>query len=511
MSAIASPSTLSRRQELGLAALGLGGAGLLWLALAPRGIGLSPDSVGYLAVAKNALAGLGLTTHRAEPLVSQPPLYPLAIAFVAFLFQIAPVAAPALINVALFGFLTYLSGKLAFETTRSAALAFAASLSTLLSVPLLWVALFAWSELLFISLLVSSLWLTCVYARQPSLCALASFSTLAGLASLTRYAGLTLAASNLAILALIHHRQRPALLKSVSLAASISLSPVLFWALRNYAISGSPFGPRVSPSLDFQESVALFSNTIAAWFMLPLFLCQDHFPFLWPLAPGLFIFLLYATYACFSDKRFPLLSLCLFCLAYFAFILLSSTFVAYDPIDSRLLAPAFTPLAIILLFFVARALSPGFERHVPKRLQRVALGAGILAWLTQPALAAATLVLETRADGQGYHGRHWQQGALIRHIARHRDDFAGHPLYANDPEALHFLADLPAAHLPFRVRASWPEEGTAYVLRFDRAYRGDCRELVEKLRTVAEMKLVASFSDGDIYLATRKRSAPGHP
>ncbi|OYT73574.1 MAG: hypothetical protein CFK52_01240 [Chloracidobacterium sp. CP2_5A] len=506
-----SPSALSRRQEMGLALLGLSGAALLWLTLAPRGIGLSPDSVGYLAIAKNALSGLGLTTYRGEPLVSQPPLYPLVIAFVAFLFHVDLAASPILINVALFCLLIYLAGKLAFEVAQSAAIAFIAALSTLFGVPIFWVSIFAWSELLFIFLLVLNLWLVCLHSRKKSFYLIILFSILTGLAYLVRYAGITLLISNLICLASIRDARRALRLKSVLLSAFISYLPGFLWMIRNYALLGSPLGPRVAPSLSFQENVVLFSNTIASWIIFPLFLYQENFSFLWPLVFFLLIFLCYLAYNCFTEANVPLLALCIFCLIYFAFILFSSMLVAYDPIDSRLLAPAFIPLAILLLAFLAQALSPLPRRHIPESLQRAAARLGILAWLAQPALATATLAIEMRSDGQGYHGRHWRQGALIRHIAQHRGDFAGKPIYANDPEALYFFADLPAAHLPFRVRAAWPEEGAAYLLRFDRAYRGDCRDLVAKLQAVADMTLVASFPDGDIYLATRKPAAIGNP
>ena len=72
-----------RGTALGIAALALLGVGLA-LAASRHGVGASPDSVVYIGVARNLLAGRGLTEPFGAlvdtPLTRYPPLYPALLA-----------------------------------------------------------------------------------------------------------------------------------------------------------------------------------------------------------------------------------------------------------------------------------------------------------------------------------------------------------------------------------------------------------------------------------------------
>lgn len=140
------------RQQLWFGLIGLLGAGWLWFAMSRHGIGLSPDSVGYLAVAQHLLEGRGFLSYRGEPFVAQPPLYPLAIATISFLLGFTLATSALLLNLILFVAVAYLSGRLALLVTKSFPLSIAVCISVILGVPITWVSVFAWSEMLFIFL-----------------------------------------------------------------------------------------------------------------------------------------------------------------------------------------------------------------------------------------------------------------------------------------------------------------------------------------------------------------------
>lgn len=57
----------------------LAGALLVYVATSAYGIGLTPDSVSYLAAAKNLKHGHGLIDYDGTPFIKWPPVYPCAL------------------------------------------------------------------------------------------------------------------------------------------------------------------------------------------------------------------------------------------------------------------------------------------------------------------------------------------------------------------------------------------------------------------------------------------------
>lgn len=148
----------SDKKRLILALFALAGATLTLLSTRGHGAGLTPDSVGYISAARSLLSGNGLTLYSGDPLIFWPPLYPVLMAVFSFIFHTDAFFIARLLNAAFFGVAVYLGGWLAFRCFSSKALALAATAAVLLSPPVFRMSTLALSELLFICLVMLSLY-----------------------------------------------------------------------------------------------------------------------------------------------------------------------------------------------------------------------------------------------------------------------------------------------------------------------------------------------------------------
>ena len=151
------------------------------------GAGLSVDSVRYVAVARNLAAGKGFIGIDGSPLIAQPPLYPALLAAIKLLFAIDPLYSANVVNAILFGFIVYLSGLLSLRYLDSSLP------NTILSVvlvvvlrPLLDVSKMAWTEPLFILLVLLFFVVMELYLVDGDIKLLISLALIVAAACMTR-------------------------------------------------------------------------------------------------------------------------------------------------------------------------------------------------------------------------------------------------------------------------------------------------------------------------------------
>src|SRR5574340_77556 len=220
-----------------LAALGV----LLVLRATPEGLGLSDDSIAYIAGARSMLAGHG---YREAWLVSNgpvthfPPAYPALLTFLGW-FGLDPLRGVRFLGALLFGANSALLGILAWRMTRWLPAGLLVSLLFVLNAPLLRLHASALSEPLFIFLSLLAFWMFDLYHERdfhwlwPVAC-----GTLVGAAYLTRYAGLALAATFAVALVLIHNSW-PRRLANLGIFVGSLLPWVGGWAVRNALVGGT--------------------------------------------------------------------------------------------------------------------------------------------------------------------------------------------------------------------------------------------------------------------------------
>ena len=214
---------------------------VLVLRATPEGLGLSNDSVGYIAGARSILAGQGyreawLATN--GPVTHYPPAFSSLLAFIG-LFGLDPLRGVRFLNATLFGLNILLLGILGWRMMRSLAAGLLLAALFLVNDSLLRIHSAALSEPLFIFLSLLAFWMFDLYferdAHWPWLMLCGIFT---GLAYLTRYAGLALLATFLLALLILHDTWRKRLISAAILTASV-LPWVLGWVIRNETIGGS--------------------------------------------------------------------------------------------------------------------------------------------------------------------------------------------------------------------------------------------------------------------------------
>lgn len=346
------------------------------LAATPYGSATSPDSIAYLDIAAHFAAGDGwratdfsLATGGAGATVENriwPPLYPLLLSLV--VEDYADVHGAAQVSAALLA----LTGGLAYVLLRRSlpsVLAAAATCTILFSGPIVTAFAYAWSETLFIPLMLLATLLAVTYveqakarARMRAMVMLALVATLIATA-MTRYIGLCMVV--LLPLAFIASKRDLTDRILVALGALLYAVFVGSFLAQNYLVAGTLSGGPRSPS-----ELPLSANLWHLW---------ESFVTVMPdalhivaacavaaavVAWGLALLAHRRRDEALRDGR-DLAGGFLFCVActYVAALLALRTYSRFDEIDIRLLAPAWIPLLVgcVLLSwrFVTRARSGG--------------------------------------------------------------------------------------------------------------------------------------------------------
>ncbi|MDK1117317.1 MAG: hypothetical protein QGM50_00865 [Anaerolineae bacterium] len=223
-----------------ISVLAVGGIWLLAYST-PFGLGLNDDSIAYIAGARSIMEGNG---YRAAwlasngPVIHFPPGYPAVLAFIGLITNLDPIRGARALNGVLFGLNIAVAGWLGWQMTKSRlAGIFVASL-TLLSSSILFIHTRAMSEPLYILLMLLSFLLIDLYFKRSQNHLLVVLGFMLGWAYLARYAAISLLATVLAALLVLHSswRQR---FKSILILFLSAFPWILAWSIRNRVVGGS--------------------------------------------------------------------------------------------------------------------------------------------------------------------------------------------------------------------------------------------------------------------------------
>ena len=504
-----------------LALVSLLGIVVILISTSRYGVGLSPDSVGYVAAARNLLVRRGLVSYDGSPLVIWQPLYPLFLSSIGYLLSSDPLSCAAAANAALYGLILYLSGTLLFWHTKSIKLTILGLLLAA-SWPLTKIAVMAWSEPLFICFVL--LFLICLefYLAAREAKWLLAMSLFAALASLTRHVGAALMLTGLLSLWLNSRQPWKTKLAHGALFALLSATPMTLWAVRTWTVCGSFFGPRHPSPYSPLENALFLLEGIYFWFL------PDHVldsPFLiiglTVLALILFslTFVLFKRHSSFDDQRLlkeallGMRHLIIFILCYMGPLLLTAMITSVS-LGVRMLSPVYVPLFLLALRLAQEFAALLKKRFLQPLVNRLLIAiACLLAFGAGAEIAGITVLRAVRGAG-GYNVAFWRKSETIQSLRRRFDADALY--YSNAPDAIYILADLQTRMSPTkRAEASadkalttlknrWPPSPHANLVWFDRCHR-DYLFSVGELQSVAEISLQVRLSDGAIYAVSPKR------
>jgi len=509
---------MSSKHNLPLILLALVGVVIILISTSRYGAGLSPDSVRYIATARNIIAGDGFTSYDGSPIVIWPPLYPALLALLGGISGIDPLLLTNVVNAIIFGLIVYVGGVLTLKNVTSyTALAYVGMVAILISSALFEVSVMAWTEPLFILLLLLSLYFLDSYLSKKDITSLILFSSSVALSSLTRYIGVTLILWG-GLIILIFNRVK---IKNrvLHLAAFILISslPLGLWIVRNYAISGTFFGDRASSAFTLFKNIKFTFEYVLDWY-IPSGIAK-HRPILifFGVVVGLLVCLgAIDCWQAFKTRLRQTSPMIIFATIYIVFLVISSTVTANDQIGDRLLSPIYVPFTLFLLVFGQTCIEP-YRKRFPRKIVDFILFIGIAIWLVYPVRSTILDAKHQIRNGQGYNSKDWVESETVQYLNQHRTLEAECVFYTNDPVAAYIMTDLAAIRSPAKLRynskdivtdlpslkGSWPEEKSACLVWFNqitRVYLYTVREL----KTIANFTLIGRFRDGVIYSITRK-------
>ena len=221
---------------------------LLILRTTPEGLGLSDDSIAYIAGARSMLAGDGYREAWLAsngPVTHLPPGFSSVLAFFG-IFGIDPLRGTRFVNAILFGLNAGMLGVLGWRMTPSLTAGLVLAAIFVGSGEMLQVHAVAMSEPLFIFLCLCAFWNFDLYFEFPPSSVgkgiagewwwLVACATFTGMAYLTRYAGLALAATFILAICILRTNWRKRL-TSIGIFLAGFLPWILGWALRNKLVA----------------------------------------------------------------------------------------------------------------------------------------------------------------------------------------------------------------------------------------------------------------------------------
>jgi hypothetical protein len=417
-----------------------------------HGIGITPDSVGYIRAARSLRDGQGFRAAGPDgesvPLTHWPPLFPAVLSLLAGL-GLDPIVGARWLNAILFGGNILLVGVIVRWYARGCSWApILGSLLAMVSIVMYRIHTQALSEPLFVLLVTFGLFLLARHDERPSPRLLIGASVALSLGFLTKYAGLAYVLTSIVWLLLRDRKTVFRKFRDTIVLASISLTPAALWMLRNLASSGSIANREFAFHPVGQEFISSLATTLTRW-ALPY---------------AALAFLLAATVMWRRATWTRLGSILrsvrpgtihlfgLSILVYGLVVVASMTFadVATSP-DSRILLPAYVSSLILTVCFgsavVRDSRNPRLLRFLPIVLFTF-LGVSYCA-------RSARWIGEHRHDGQGYTMRSWRDSPTIAAVASLPSRTL---IYTHGQDAVYILTGRDSGRIPHKT---FPTSGLA--------------------------------------------------
>jgi hypothetical protein len=458
-------------QSLFLIALGLIALGSIGMLLysTPEGLGLSDDSIGYIAGARSILSGQG---YREAWLASNGPVTHFPPGFSSLLALIGlsgldPLRGARFLNALLFGANAFLLGILGWRMTKSQVAGMVLALLFAVNASLFNAHAVAMSEPLYIFFSLAAFLTFSQYfgAQSDSTHRASDLSDskwliltgiLTAFAYLTRYAGLALLATFLVTLILLHDTWKKRLISSVIFIAS-TLPFLIGWGIRNKIVADNAtnrtlvYHPLTAENIETGiYNISEFLVPVETWrrtlikipnlfFILIAIIALTLL--IWVVYKGLKKFLLPAT------ERPEILSFTngLYIFGYLASIISSMMlFDASTKFKLRILSPVYVALLILLVLLGHWAWQ---KRNI---LSRGIITLAAILILALSLYDTSTFVTKLHKSGQGYASFKWYDSEAMDFLSQLPE---GTRIYTNQPGPVYLYTGRPSYVLPDLVDA----------------------------------------------------------
>lgn len=475
------------------------------------GIGVTPDSVAYVAATRNILDSRGISVPDYDraviaPMTHWPPLFPILLSGICLLGT-EVLEAGRWLNAFVFAGNVLLAGAVLHRCTGRSWLALVGAFVVLNSAQLIDVHLMLWTEPVFMFLGLLGLAMLGSHLENPKLPLLIGAGVAVALAFLSRYLGIVLVGAAVVGILLLSQRTWKRRMVDCGLFALVSCLPMAFWVIRNRLVAHSMTNREVMFHPVEGEKIRLAALTVSRWFL------PESLPEIVKMVfvPALLLGLAVLTALPFTrgaraaqgppaesrGRKIPLL-LMIFLISYAVFLLVSiSFFDANTPLDNRILSPL-NLTALILLFCCADKLL-----HHARALGvvRIALIVVVGVFALLKARQNVEMNFLGRSDGEGFSSRRWRESNILD--SRPIQELpAGAVLYSNVPEAIYLHAYL--HHSPRGEAYSVPSRFNP-LTRAERAdYPAEMKAMEHKLRQNGGF-VVYLTDGGRAYLPSREQ------
>ena len=363
--------------------LAVSGGVLVYTQVFPYGAHLNTDSFSYLSAARSLLSGEGYLIFGGSGKTDLwPPIYPALLALASLVSGMDPLAVIDPFNAIIFGLTVLVLGRWLNWRLEHRPLMVWACLAALFIEPVVWVATHARSESLFILFTTLALSSADRFLKMSGggshLLAAAVWTALA---CLTRYAGVTIVAAVAPLLLLQRSYGLRARFVHTAMYAVVSVAPFAAWLVRNLVTTGNLAGPRAPSTVSLWENLGRLLANISEW------------PPVWILltmAAG-YVFVRWVRQ---EDAGMAIgfrpSVVGAFTFVFFDFMFWTTTTVAIDRLDQRLLSPAFIPLLVCSALAVDRWWSSYRDGLRSSRQTAGLLGQLRMGWW--PAIGVAVLL-----------------------------------------------------------------------------------------------------------------------
>lgn len=477
----------------------------------PQGLGLSDDSIAYIAGARSILNGDGyreawLASN--QPVTHFPPGFSSLLALVG-IAGLDPLRGTRLVNSLLFGLNIFLLGIIGWKMTKSQIAGFVLAVLFLVNYSLFRVHSTAMSEPLYVFLTLAPFLTFYYYFELKQKRWLILTGCLVGLAYLTRYAGLALFATFLFSLILLRHPWKFRLSRSAIFVASF-IPFALGWNIRNQLVADNATNRTLVYHSITPENietgiynVSLFLMPIEEWrsalIKIPNFFNAIVF---------IIIFALLIWVASKGLKKFfqpsteipEILSFVnvLYIFAYLASIISSMTlFDASTKFQLRILAPIFVSILTVTVYFL-------YQLH---HKQKLLSSFFFFLFFTFSLYGTTNTITELRKGGQGYASFQWFDSEAMKFLQNLPE---GTKIYSNEVPAVYLYTNRPSYVLPDLIdpvtgqeRGGF-EEGVAN-LQAD-VLSGEAVLALFDVNKDEQTKTIYQILSDDLYLAFDKQN-----
>jgi hypothetical protein len=421
------------------------------------GIGVSPDSVTYIAATRHMVNGFGFKSFDNLPVVDFPFAYPFFLTIISLLSRMDPLQFGPWLNGVLFGVLLYVCGGIMNGFQKTTGWYKRILLFCILCSPALQeVYSMLWSETVFLILILVFIYSITNYLNFKTKRWLWISALICAITCLTRYAGVFMMLTGGTIL--IFNKENP-LLKRVMdclIFGILSVPLLLVNMIRNYWLTGMATGIRPKSEVGLLKIMEYFGDVLCDWLLL------DRSAGLAIILTAL-VLLIFALIVIFrrhirsaNNEEYVI---AVSGLIYSSFMIFSYSITRYEPFTSRLLSPIF-----LLLLWSISSWIPAFMSGKSVRA-KWSLGIPVLlltSLFINKLLAADWEYYDGVKDAgiPGYQEDPFVSTEIVQFLKSNKNIIDPRaPVYSNAGDAVYFVTGLPALQLPF---TDFPKKVDAY-------------------------------------------------